>query len=190
MKKNILLLKSQIDFFNEHEEDFVSSSKNETAIAIIENTEVIYNNNSGCNTEYCDEHNIKYYMGKINSIGTGVVTKGSIVLTVKRKMENGGESLSDSFSKALSEYFVKKGLPSVRQDNNDILVEDGKVASGGEIIINGFNYMGYQISINQDVEAIKNICTKPMVKIPKALSEYNITTEEIKDFCVDYWSKN
>ncbi len=190
MKKDIKILNSQIDFFNGYEEKFLASSDDETAIAVLESTEVIYNENSGCNTEYCDEHGISYYKGKIDSIGTGVVTKGSLVLTVKRKMVNGGESLSDSFSKALSAYFVNKGLPSVRQDNNDILVDNGKVASGGEIVINGFNYMGYQISVNQDLDAIKNICTKPMLKIPKALSEFGITTDEMKNFCVEYWTNN
>ena len=190
MNKQITLLNSQIDFFNNYEDNFLKSQDNETAIAIIKNTEVIYNNNSDCNIEYCDKHNIKYYKGKIDTIGTGVVTAGSLVLTVKRKMDNGGENLSDKFSKALSQYLIKKKLPSVRQDNNDILVNNGKVASGGEIIVNGFNYMGYQISINQDIEAITNICTKPMIKVPKALSDYGITTDEIKKFCIEYWTKN
>lgn len=186
---DIRLLKSQIDFF-EQEEEFVASPNNETAIAVLEATEAVYNENSGCNTEYCDAHGIRHYKGKINTIGTGVMTRGSIVLTVKRKMENGGEALSDKFSKALKQYLVNKGLPSVRQDNNDVLVDDGKVASGGEIILNGFNYMGYQISVNQDIEAIDNICDKKSVKYPKALSEFGITTQEMVDFCKDYWSKN
>jgi hypothetical protein len=119
------------------------------------------------------------------------MTSGSIVLTVKRKLKDGGDALSDKFSKALSEYLSSKGLPTVRCDNNDVMVGNGKVASGGEICINGFNYMGYQISVNQDIDAIKNICiSKPMVKIPKALSDFGITTEEMREFCIDYWSKN
>ena len=101
----------------------------------------------------------------------------------------GGEALSDRFSKELCKYLAQKGLPSVRQDNNDILVDGFKVASGGEITINNWNYMGYQISVNQDIEAIENICTKPMIKIPKALSDYGITTDEIVEFCKEYWEK-
>ena len=49
--------------------------------------------------------------------------------------------------------------------------------------------MGYQISINQDLDVIKHACTKPMEKIPKALSEYGITTEEMVKFCEDYWAE-
>jgi hypothetical protein len=29
-----------------------------------------------------------------------------------------------------------------------------------------------------------------MIKVPKALSEYGITTEEMVKFCEDYWTKN
>ena len=188
---NIKIFDSQIDFLTNGEEAFVSSTKDETAIAVLKATEALYNDNSGCNLEYCKSNGIKTYKGKINTMGTGVMTSGSLVLTVKRNLKNCNEALTDKFSKALSQYFIEKGLPSVRCDNNDVMVDNGKVASGGEIIINGFEYMGYQISVNQDIEAIKNICTdKPMVKIPKALSEYGITTEEMVEFCKDYWAKN
>ena len=190
MEKNkIIYLDSQITFFEEVEDKVLSSKVKETVISVLKKTEVIYNENSGLNKEYCDEHGIKYYKGKIDSIGTGVVTAGSIVLTIKRKLLNGGEALSDRFSKELCKYLAQKGLPSVRQDNNDILVDGFKVASGGEITINNWNYMGYQISVNQDIEAIENICTKPMIKIPKALSDYGITTDEIVEFCKGYWEK-
>ena len=176
---------SQIEFFK-NEEAFINSNEDEISIAVLDQTEVLYNKNSGCNVDYCEEHNIASYCGKIDNLGTGVIAQGSIVITVKKKI-SGGEALSDQFSKALVNYFTEKGLPSVRQDNNDVLVNDGKVASGGEIVINGFNYMGYQISINQDIETIDNVCTKPSVKTPAALSEYNITTEEMVKFCEDYW---
>ena len=184
------IINSQIKFFEEMEENILHSSKAETCIAVLENTEVIYNNNYGINKEYCDEHNIKSFEGKINSIGVGVVAKGSIVLTVKRKLLNGGEALSDKFAKALCGYLKNKGLSSVRQDNNDVLVDDFKVASGGEIMVGEWNYMGFQISVNQDIEAIENICIKKSLKKPKALSEYGITTEEMKEFCEQYWSNN
>jgi hypothetical protein len=179
---------SQIDFF-EHEDEFINSPNDEVAMAVLKQTEAIYNENSGCNLEYCNANGIKAYKGKINTMGTGVVTKGSIVLTVKKKMLDGGEALTDMFSKALAKYLEEKGLTSVRQDNNDIMVDGMKVASGGEIVLNGFNYMGYQISINQDLIAIKNICSKPMVKLPAPLSKFGVTTREIISFCRDYFEK-
>ena len=79
-------------------------------------------------------------------------------------------------------------MNSVRQDNNDVLVDDFKVANGAEVILSGgYHYIAYQISINQNLEIIRHACLKPMVKVPKALSEYGITTEEMVKFCEDYW---
>ena len=57
-------------------------------------------------------------------------------------------------------------------------------------MVNGYNYLGYQISINQDIEAIREICDKKSVKPPKALSDWGITTEEIEKFCEEYWTNN
>ena len=48
--------------------------------------------------------------------------------------------------------------------------------------------MGFQISINQDIKAIENICYKHSVKKPKALSDFGVTTEEIVEFCENYFS--
>ena len=70
------------------------------------------------------------------------------------------------------------------------MIDNYKVASGCECMEGDFLYMGYQISIYQDIEIIKHACNKPMIKIPKALSEYGITTEEMLSFCESYWKQN
>ena len=44
--------------------------------------------------------------------------------------------------------------------------------------------------INTKLEDIKKICTKPMVKVPKGLSEYGITTEEVKEWFLDFCKKD
>ena len=186
----ITYFNSQIDYFNNYEESVVNSSEEFTGITILENTEVVANESVEFNEQYCLDNNIQFYKGKIDTIGVGVMTTGSIILTIKRILSNDGECISDKFSKALCEYLKSKELTSARLDNNDILVDDYKVASGGEITINGYQYMGYQISINQDLTAIDNICVEKSTKTPKALSDYNITTQEIKEFCETYWNEN
>ena len=77
-----------------------------------------------------------------------------------------------------------------RCDNNDVLIDGYKVASGCDTNVDGWAYMGYQISINQDIETIKHACNKPMVKVPKGLGEYGITTKEMVEFCKKYWNNN
>lgn len=180
---------SQIEFHNTME-DFLNSNEEETKLTVLDRTEAFYSEEGTCDTKWCDEHNIPYSKNRMFcGIGCIVAVKGNVVIDIKRRLE-GGECLSDRFAKALCEYLKNKGLDSVRCDNNDVLVDDYKVASGAETVLpNGLNYMGFQISISQDLEAIRKICKKPMLKVPKALSEYGITTEEIVKLCEDYWTK-
>lgn len=183
-------LSSQIEFVN-NENEFINSKNNETVIVTLNQTEAIYGANDSCNTEWCDKNNVPYaHQDKLSGGGCIIGVKGNIFIDAKRKLDGNSECLSDKFSKALSDFLKNKGLSSIRQDNNDVLVDDYKVASGCETVVDGFKYMGYQISINQDIETIKHACNKPMIKIPKGLGGYGITTEEIKKFCENYWLKN
>ena len=179
---------SQIQFVNE-EDAFLNSPNEETAIVVLEQTEAIYGADDSCNTQWCEENNVPYaHQGKLQGGGCIVGVEGNIFIDAKRNPQD--ICISDAFSRALAQYFKNKGLESVRCDNNDVLIDDYKVASGCETFINGFMYMGYQISINQDVETIKHACNKPMEKVPKGLSEYGITTEEMVEFCTEYWNNN
>lgn len=178
---------SQIAFHNQID-DFCSREKDEFKITVLGRNEVWYGDERTCDTKYCEEHGIPYSHGKLFG-GTGCIVgvKGNVILDIKKKI-NGGEALGDRFSKALCNYFKSRGLESVRCDNNDVLVDDFKVASGAETTLpTGYQYMGFQISIHQDLETIKKVCLKPMIKVPKALSEYGVTTEEIVKFCKEYW---
>ena len=180
---------SQIEFV-QNEQEFLSSTKEETVIVTLEKTEAIYGKDDSCNTEWCKENNIPFiHQSKLNGGGCIIGVKGNIFLDIKR-LNKGGECLSDKFSKALAQYFISKGFNSARCNNNDVLIDTYKVASGCECMEGNFLYMGYQISIYQDIEIIKHACNKPMIKIPKALSEYGITTEEMLSFCESYWKQN
>lgn len=183
----ITILDSQIEFVkNEHK--FLNSNTDEIVIVILKETEAIYGSNDSCNIQWCKENNVKYiHQSKLQGGGCIIGVKGNLFIDIKKQI-CGGECLTDKFSKALTKYFKDKGLQSVRQDNNDVLIDNYKVASGCETIINDkYEYMGYQISIYQDLETIKHACNKPMIKIPKGLNEYGITTEEMKEFCINFW---
>lgn len=184
---NIQYYNSQIDFVN-NEEQFLSSKEPQAAIVVLDNTEVVYGAENSCNIEWCQENNIPYiHQDKLFLGGCIVGVQGNIFLDLKDHVD--GECLSDRFSKALCVFLISKGLNSVRQDNNDVLVNDYKVASGCESNINGWQYMGYQISINQDLDIINGACNKEMIKVPKGLSEFGITTEDIVNFITNYLNK-
>lgn len=182
----IIKLDSQIQFV-ENETEFLNSSNEQVAIVVLKQTEAIYGADNSCNTEWCEENNIPYaHQDKLQGGGCIIGVKGNIFIDAKIKPI--GECISDKFSKALTDYIKNKGLKTVRCDNNDVLIDGFKVASGCETYVEGWKYMGYQISIYQDIEIIKNVCNKPMNKVPKALSEYGITTEEMILFCEKYWN--
>lgn len=178
---------SQIDFV-QNEAQFLNSDNAEVVIVILDNTEVVYGADDSCNLDWCKENNISVvHHDKLRGGGCIASVKGNVFVDAKVKPGEDGKALADNFSVALCNFLKSKGLDSVRQDNNDVLVDDYKVASGAETSYNSWQYMGYQISINQDIELIKHACNKPMVKVPKGLGEYGITTEDIVDFCKSYW---
>lgn len=95
---------------------------------------------------------------------------------------NFGKNFIDSFC----EYLVHKGFIA-NINNNDLLINDiYKVASYMTRNIDGILYTAIHISISVDLDLIKQICTKPMNKIPKGLIEFGITTEEVKNFIKKY----
>ena len=192
MNNKIKYLSSQMDFQLNHRDEFLKSLEEETKITVMDKTEAMYGDDGTCDVKYCEDHNIPYYQNILLK-GTGciIAVNGNLLFDIKRNPKENTQALSDKFSYALCDYLEQKGLNSVRCDNNDVLVDNFKVASGAEAILpTGLLYICYQISINQDLEVIKHACTKPMIKVPKALSEYGITTEEMIAFSEKFWTIN
>lgn len=159
--------------------------------AVSERTEVGYGFENDVDLDYCEKNNIPCYDQNRNG-GAIVWSAGNIgIAFVYNNRERGGFVLGRLLPD-LSKYLSKRGL-SITMNRNDILVDGYKVASAigynfGENYY--WTYDGLQISINQDMEVIKNVCKKPMVKVPKGLSEYGITTEEIVAWCSNWLKQN
>lgn len=86
--------------------------------------------------------------------------------------------------------FKKKGL-DVSQDNNDLLVDGFKVFSTSKASYNNAIMFGaVHISINCDADLVRKICTKEMKKVPKGLSDYGITTEEMLDLVLRVYEES
>lgn len=127
--------------------------------------------------------------------------------TVYEAFNNGGTILTEigdveighwyvpnnGWLKAFTDYFMEwlkgKGL-NARYEDNDILVDDYKVCGTCITRYGRIDYTGVHIGINTNLDHIKAICKKPMHKVPKGLSEYGITTEEVEQmflvFCKNY----
>lgn len=117
-------------------------------------------------------------------VGTGEYVGGSIVnmpgdLTVMLAT-HGQSSFAPDAIAAFADWLREKNL-NVTQDENDVLVDGKKVASWARAtMVNGMCQSCIHFSIGEmDLDLVQEICTKPMVKTPGALSEYGITADDI-----------
>lgn len=157
----------------------------------------MFNSNKSCvylkehgviDRDYCEKNDIPIFEFKRHG-GTIVTSKGDVGIFI---------SIPSSFADSLGElpklvvkYLYDKGIDCAYNEN-DILVEGCYKVAGASAFINetrGLVQFAMHISINVDLEHIKNICTKPMNKIPKGLSEYGVTTEEIKGLIIDFYNQ-
>lgn len=119
-----------------------------------------------------------------NNGGTILATKGDIIFSHLAEPENG-------WLYKFADYFVDwlraKGLDA-KLDDNDILVDGYKVCGLCITRYGRIDFSSAILTVNTNLDHIKAICRKPMKKVPKGLSEYGITTEEVEkmflEFCI------
>ena len=131
--------------------------------------------------ETCDEMGYTVYPAFYNG-GTILCNKGDLVFAHFGEPENG-------WIYGFIDYFVDwlkaKGLNAEFVDN-DVLVDGCKVCGTCITRYGRIDYTCCFICIDIDLDHIKAICKKPMNKVPKGLSEYGITTEEVEQMFLDF----
>lgn len=111
-----------------------------------------------------------------NNAGTIVSNAGDVLIGHFAELNNGWY---DRFITYFLDWLKSKGLNAV-YESNDILVDGHKVCGMCITRYGRIDCTGGIISVNVNLEHIKQICRKPMKKVPKGLSEYGITTEEVE----------
>jgi lipoate-protein ligase A len=76
------------------------------------------------------------------------------------------------------ELAVLKGYNAVIE-KNDLLIEGYKTASYSYRPVLGGTYVAMHLSMSVNIDLIKNVCKKPMVKVPKGLNDFDIVEEDI-----------
>ena len=126
--------------------------------------------------DICDEKDI--YVGEAIYLGgTIVVMPGDLSLCITTW---GSSDLAPNIVSRSEEWLVERGI-NVSRNENDLLADNKKVVSWARATaVNGWCQSVVHFSIGVvDLELITKICTKPMIKIPGALSDYGITAEMI-----------
>jgi hypothetical protein len=117
-----------------------------------------------------------------NNAGTIVSNAGDVLIGHFAEPENGWY---DRFIAYFLDWLKSKGLNAV-YESNDILVDGHKVCGMCITRYGRIDYTGGIISVNCNLEHIKQICRKLMKKVPKGLSEYGITTEEVEAMFLEF----
>jgi len=109
--------------------------------------------------------------------GTFIINKGDVGFIFCSHDDEATQLCIKAVSKFLS-FMKSKGIEIV-QDNNDFLIDGYKVCGFTHACVEKCILYAMSFNFNVDLDLIKSICTKPMIKIPKSLADYGITQEEI-----------
>lgn len=148
---------------------------------IIETPVAIVHKANQVDEEVCKELGYEV-VESYNNGGTILANKGDIIFSHLYTHDNG-------WVKHFAEYFVEwlkaRGLNAV-YENNDILIDGYKVCGTCVTRYGRIDFSSAIIGVNTNLEHIKAICKKPMEKIPKGLSEYGITTDEVERMFLEF----
>lgn len=136
--------------------------------------------NRAFNEAVCESRQIPIFQAH-HLGGTTIVFPGDLsIFAVHHGQSRFGRDCLD----AACQYLLRKGLAAAVSHNDLMLFDAGtrqryKVGSYGSNWVGKLTESVVHFSINSDVKLISEICTKPMAKVPGALSRYGVTAEAL-----------
>lgn len=166
-------------------EAHIKSGQHDIGYIIIEKPVAIVHMAKQVDETTCNELGYTIYES-FNNGGTILANAGDIMFSHVDAPESG-------WIVQFAEYFVEwlkdKGL-NVEYVDNDVLVDGYKVCGLCITRYGRIDFSSGFIGINTNLDHIKAICKKPMKKVPKGLSEYGITTEEVEAMFLEFCNKD
>lgn len=160
---------------------YIKNGLHRIAYVVVENPVAIVHRKSQVDEAICNELGYEI-VESYNNAGTIVSNKGDILIGHFYSLDNG-------WYNRFIEYFINwlksKGL-NAEFVSNDIVVDGYKVCGMCITRYGRIDYTGGIISMNTSLEHIKKICKKPMIKEPKGLSAYGITTDEVEQMFLEF----
>lgn len=148
---------------------------------VIEDPIAIVYSNKQVDEASCAEYGYAVYES-FNNGGTILASVGDIMFSHVDKPDNGWLA---RFAVHFVNWLKDKGL-NAEYVKNDILVDGYKVCGLCITRYGRIDFSSGIVSLNVNLDHIKAICKKPMVKVPKGLSEYGITTEEVEKMFIAF----
>lgn len=155
---------------------------NHTGFHVMIETPVVFvHRENQVDKESCKAMGYDVYEAYYNG-GTIIGNKGDMAFAHFGAIDNGWYNrFIDHFVK----WLKSKGL-NAEFVSNDITVDGYKVCGMCITRYGRIDYTAGFIGINTNLDDIKAICKKPMKKVPKGLSEYGITTEEVEEMFLNF----
>lgn len=149
----------------------------------------IFNGTEGNITEVAKQKYKIFELGQ--SGGTLVFAPGNIGIGVLQK-DNGGKA--QQLVRGLFNILIAHGITASWKDNDIVVEGQYKVISYGQLYLpDGYTFTTIQINLYTTRELVDEVCTKPVLKIPRPLNDYGIDTEfmELKLIqCIEKLEKN
>lgn len=161
--------------------NYINNGLHNIVYGVVDSPVAIVHRKTQVDEEVCE--NLGYeIVESYNNAGTIVSNEGDVLIGHFYTPDNGWY---DRFITYFLEWLKAKGL-NAEFVSNDILVDGYKVCGMCITRYGSIDYTGGIISMNVNLDHIKAICRKPMLKVPKGLSEYGITTAEIEEMFLNF----
>lgn len=164
---------------------YIQGGSHRIAYVVVDAPVAIVHRKTQVDEETCEELGYEI-VESYNNAGTIVSNAGDILIGHFAQPDNGWY---DRFIEYFITWLRAKGL-NAEYVSNDILVDGYKVCGMCITRYGRIDYTGGIISMNVNLDHIKAICRKPMKKVPKGLSEYGITTEEVEEMFLEFCRKD
>ena len=167
----------------EHLKYIFKTQTEDVFAAIISETVVHYGEDGGFDINKALELKLPVY-NLYKKGGAMVTSPGDIVYCffLKQNLPNLNKDLREFIANKLNKRGIKTEITS-----NDLLVNDKKCFGFMKNEIGKMYFIGGHISIDCNLELIKEVCIKPMEKVPGGLSQYHITTEDVIGWLNEFW---
>lgn len=161
--------------------DFISKQKFGVAYCVHDSKSVLFTEGNSIDEALCTEMGYRLMATK-HTGGLVVVGEGDVSVIHFGEI---GNDWMHRFANYLIERYKDRGL-NATFDGNDVLIDGYKISGLSATPYGHIQYSTIHIGINTNLDHIKAICKKPMKKIPKGLSDYGITTEEVEQMFLDF----
>jgi hypothetical protein len=160
---------------------FIANQEQAVAYCVHDENSVLVSGTSEIDRDFCEETGYKVFETQ-HSGGAVVVNEGDVSVILFGEI---GNSIMLDFASYLIDRYREKGLNAVLE-GNDVLVDGYKISGLSATPYGSIQYSTIHIGVNTNLDHIKAICKKPMVKVPRGLSEWGVTTEEVEQMFLDF----